>query len=144
MSINTQLFIAYYNIIQPTANSGIKLVLKRQSDNNYQIQKINELNRARPKRAASRKVKFRFSEPESDDENSQHPSRAKRPKIYHKTIVKQPILVIHQQPELIKVIEPIIKEYLSETLLEFNTNDLIQSSYEDKVNALQTKSKEKT
>lgn len=127
------------NIIQPTAHSGIKLVLKRQSDNNYQIQKINELNRARPKRAASRKVKFRFSEPESDDENSQHPSRAKRPKIYHKTIVKQPILVIHQEPEPIKVIEPIIKEYLSETLLEFNTNDLIQSSYEDKVNALQTR-----
>jgi hypothetical protein len=118
----------------------------------------------RPKRAASRKVKFRFSDNESGNENDGSPVR-KKPKITHiinnnynilntnvkqikkrQTNIQKPINIQQQQQQenqsrqIItnnkKIIEP---EPLKETLISFDSKDIVESSFETRAIAFNSK-----
>jgi len=113
---------------QQPHKTSLKLVLKRQANNNYQITNpserlllptaavtspntnnrndVNTTVRTRPKRAASHKVKFRFSEEESDSENGTAPAR-KRAKLPTKTVVNSNLRKTSQTQA--RSIQPITK-----------------------------------
>ena len=170
---------------------GLKLVLKRQANNNYKItnpsdllllpmttevssnnnnNNLNKDARIRPKRAASNKVKFRFSEEESEYENeTPHRKRAKLNtktvdnKNFKKDIQTQvkfiyPVSKSKQRQQKQQQVnsrdavketlnqlshskqeKPLVKKFVKETLQDFNRNEIIESTYNEKLSAFQSR-----